>query len=92
MHACASRKGRRRTRSSAARQLLTEATEHGLVRQRLEASLTIAEAQIAGPDAASAQPRLAELETEARARGFERIARKAAALAARPAPVSSSRI
>ncbi len=74
-----------------ARQLLTEATDHGLVRQRLEASLTIAEAQIAGPDAASAQPRLAELETEARARGFERIARKAAALAARPAPVASSR-
>ncbi len=76
----------------AARQLLTEATKHGLVRQRLEASLTIAEAQIAGSDASSAQPRLAELETEARARGFERIARKAAALAARPAPVSSSSI
>ncbi len=75
----------------AARQLLTEATEHGLVRQRLEASLTIAEAQIAGPDATSAQPRLAQLETEARARGFERIALKAAALAARPARVSSSR-
>jgi len=74
-----------------ARQLLTEATEHGLVRQRLEASLTVAEAQIEGPDAASAQPRLAELEAEARARGFKRIALKAAALAARPAPVSSSR-
>jgi hypothetical protein len=74
-----------------ARELLYEATEHGLVRQRLEASLTVAEAQIAGPDAARAQPRLAELETEAHARGFERIALKAAALAARPAPVSSSR-
>jgi hypothetical protein len=52
--------------------------------------LTIAEAQIAGPDAASAKPRLAELETEARARGFERIALKAAALAARPAPARLS--
>jgi serine/threonine protein kinase/tetratricopeptide (TPR) repeat protein/TolB-like protein len=75
----------------AARQLLIEATKHGLVRLQLEASLTIAEAQIAGPDAASAGPALAKIETVARARGFERIAQKAAALAARPAPVSNSR-
>jgi tetratricopeptide (TPR) repeat protein len=75
----------------AARHLLIEAAQHGLVRLQLEASLTIAEAQIRGPDAASAGPSLAKIETVARARGFERIAQKAAALAARPAPVSNSR-
>ena len=83
--------GRAAQAERAARQLLTEATKHGLVRLQLEASLTIAEAQMGGPDAASAGPGLAKIETVARARGFERIAQKAAALAARPASVSNSR-
>jgi tetratricopeptide (TPR) repeat protein/tRNA A-37 threonylcarbamoyl transferase component Bud32 len=83
--------GRAGQAERAARQLLTEATKHGLIRLQLEASLTIAEAQIAGSDTASAGPGLAKLEAVARARGFERLARKAAALAARPAPVTNLR-
>jgi eukaryotic-like serine/threonine-protein kinase len=62
----------------AARRVLAEAPKD-LFRLRLEASLTLAEIQTKGKNAALAQKRLQEVSKAAREKGFELIARQASA-------------
>jgi tetratricopeptide (TPR) repeat protein len=68
----------------AVQQALVEATNYGLVGMQFEASLVLGEIQMAGPDQARARMGLVRLQEKARNKGFGLIARKAAALAARP--------
>jgi hypothetical protein len=58
---------------------LTQARNLGLARLQLEASLALGQIQIRGPNRAAGRAQLQKLEKTARARGFELIARKAAA-------------
>jgi serine/threonine protein kinase/tetratricopeptide (TPR) repeat protein len=68
----------------AVQQALVEATNHGLMGMQFEASLVLGEIQMAGRDQARARTGLVRLQEKARNKGFGLIARKAAALAARP--------
>jgi serine/threonine protein kinase/tetratricopeptide (TPR) repeat protein/TolB-like protein len=63
---------------SAAQKALTQARNLGLFRLQLEASLALGRIQMAGPNPAAGRVRLRALEINARAKGFELIARKAA--------------
>ena len=60
-----------------ARNVLAEATKSGFVPIQLEASLTIYEIQMKETKPAVVRVQLAELAKNARAKGFERIARRA---------------
>jgi hypothetical protein len=62
----------------AAQQALTQARKLGLFRLQLEASLTLGQIEMQAEHPASARARLQALEKNARAKGFELIARKAA--------------
>ena len=62
-----------------ARKVAVEADKLGLVRIQLEASLAIGEIQQKGPNPAQGRVRLAKLASDARAKGFELIAREASA-------------
>ncbi len=75
----------------AAQQALAEAQDNGIVGLQLEAGLTLAEIQIAGPDPARARVGLVQLQKAARAKGFGLVARKAAALAVRPIAAAAAR-
>jgi serine/threonine protein kinase/tetratricopeptide (TPR) repeat protein len=61
-----------------AREALARSRSLGLVRLQWEASLVLAQSQVAGGDRAVGRARLQVLEKSARAKGFELIARKAA--------------
>lgn len=63
--------------------LITELTDLGLVPPRFEALLALAEVEIAAGDNDAAEERLNDLSAEARAKGFERIAKRASKLAAK---------
>jgi tetratricopeptide (TPR) repeat protein len=62
-----------------AQEALTQARNLGLFRLQIEASLALGQIQIKGPNRAAGRARLQVLEKSARAKGFELIARKAAA-------------
>jgi eukaryotic-like serine/threonine-protein kinase len=62
-----------------ARHVLAEATQLGFVRVQFEASLALGEIEIKAGDRVAARTRLERVEKNARAKGFELIARKAAA-------------
>jgi serine/threonine protein kinase/tetratricopeptide (TPR) repeat protein len=64
-----------------AREVAVEANKLGLVRIQFEASLAIGEIQQMGPHPAQGRARLAKLASDARAKGFELIAREASASA-----------
>ncbi|MGC2183320.1 MAG: protein kinase [Terriglobales bacterium] len=64
-----------------AREVAGEANKFGLVRVQLEASLAIGEIQQKGRNPAQGRVHLAKLANDARAKGFELIAREAAAAA-----------
>ncbi|MGH9503479.1 MAG: protein kinase domain-containing protein [Terriglobales bacterium] len=64
-----------------AREVTDEANQLGLVRVQLEASLAIAEIQQKGRNPAQGRVHLAKLANDARAKGFELIARQASAAA-----------
>jgi serine/threonine protein kinase/tetratricopeptide (TPR) repeat protein len=66
------------------RQVLAAAGKQSLVRLTLDASLALGEIKAAGSDLAGTRVELSRLQESARAKGFGLIARKAAALAARP--------
>jgi serine/threonine protein kinase/tetratricopeptide (TPR) repeat protein/TolB-like protein len=71
-----------------ARAVLTAAETRGLVKLQLQASLTLDEIMTAGAsDPVSRRSDLGGLEDVARSKGFELIARKAAALTAQPTSV-----
>ncbi len=61
-----------------AQKALTRASNLGLFRLQLEASLALGQIQMTGPNPAAGRARLHALEKSARAKGFELIARKAA--------------
>jgi tetratricopeptide (TPR) repeat protein len=69
---------------TSAQAALTRARNLGLFRWQLEASLALGQIQIKGPNRAAGRTRLQALEKSARAKGFELIARKAAASNAAP--------
>jgi len=62
----------------AAQQALTQARNLGLFRLQLEASLTLGQIEMQSKNPAAARARFQALEKNARAKGFELIARKAA--------------
>jgi hypothetical protein len=62
----------------AAQQALTRARRLGLFRLQLEASLTLGQIELRAKNPDAAHARLQSLEKNARAKGFELIARKAA--------------
>jgi hypothetical protein len=65
--------------AKAAQQALTRSRDLGLFRLQLEASLTLGHIELQAKNPAAAHARLQVLEKSARAKGFELIARKAAA-------------
>ena len=69
-----------------AREAADEANRFGLVRIQLEASLAIAEIQQKGRNPAQGRVHLAKLANDARAKGFELIAREASAAASIASP------
>jgi len=64
---------------TAAGQVLAHSRKLGILPLQLEASLALGEIQMKGKNPAASRARLEELEKTARAKGFELIARKAAA-------------
>ena len=66
-----------------AQQTLTRASNLGLFRLQLEASLALGQIQLRGPNPSAGRARLHALQKSASARGFELIARKAASTSSR---------